>query len=870
MSRYLYSLALLAGSLLSYLMLPVRAQTGTLDPAASIAEVTTAQTPEGTAADLRLTPRVFADFNTPRSGDNERAFTQLNGFIPLFQTPGSSVTFLNTSARVDSGGNWGGSLSLGHRWQLQEMLLGGYLSYDIRDTDNATFNQLGLGLELFGDTWDAHLNGYIPVGDTRTQTGDGAATQVLDAFFQSNQLSFTTGIEALSEEALGGVDLEGGLRIGDFGSAGTLWSYGKLYYLDDTVGIGGRLDYRLANNFRSGLGLQTDGIFGTRVFFSMGVGFGGAPTSAGDETVLWARAAEFLTRNSGIAVERENIVIEGATEVAINPDTGEPWFFNHVVDGDSGDGSFENPFGAIADATSTVSTDGNGIIYVTGGGTLTGPFDIPGGVQLLSSGPEQFIPVDSDSVSQVQLPSSGSGDFPILGSTVNLASSTVGPSVLSGFDIQSGSGDGVSADNSLGEIVIRDNRVTAPENGVAVSAITASEAGGVTVTNNTINAGDDGVDFGLFDSTLTGDVTVSGNTIEASEDAVDFELYDSTLTGDIVVSGNTLNASEDGVDVYFYNSTLSGEVVVSSNTIEADRVGVVLENYSYSELTQGATISGNTINAQAAGVVVVNDYYSRIAGVTISDNPSIQVTGGGTVPGVGNAAAGIVVANDEYSTITNGVTISGNGPIQVSADSMTSTIGILVLNQNSQIDGNVVIENTESIQVSGGDTNVAALSTGDVSGIGTAAVSVVNLTTNDFPAESTISGDVTISGNADIDSSEYGMIVANAANYSYDATITGNLTIDTNTITAVDDGVLVLNAGIVTGGNAVIGDSVIISGNTITSTGDDGIDFTNSDVLGTGTVTQDVIFTPNTINAAGDDIKCTNTGTIGGSVPPEC
>ncbi|NJM96550.1 MAG: hypothetical protein HC800_04520 [Phormidesmis sp. RL_2_1] len=187
--------------LAAYLAFPVVAQDIALksavetDPVPSIATPTVASA--GSAADLRLTPSFSADFNSPRNGDNGRSFTRINGFIPLIQTAGKRVTFISSSARVDSGGHWGGTFALGQRWRLDNMLLGSYASYDVRDTGNSTFNQLGLGMELLGDTWDVHFNSYIPIGNTSSQIGDATAThQVLNSFFR--EISYLLPKEACS------------------------------------------------------------------------------------------------------------------------------------------------------------------------------------------------------------------------------------------------------------------------------------------------------------------------------------------------------------------------------------------------------------------------------------------------------------------------------------------------------------------------------------------------------------------------------------------------------------------------------------------------------------------------------------------------
>jgi hypothetical protein len=261
----------------------------------------------GTASDLAIPARLHVEYQN-FAGDGE-GYGRLEGLIPLGQTPGQSVTFFNPQVVWDATyGTVGGGLTVGHRWLQDETIFGGYVSYDLRQTDDSTFNQIGLGLEAFGDIWDVHLNGYLPVGDTRQRVGrtGGTANQVTDFSFQGNNLVLQLGGQSIDEyeAALGGLDLEGGIQLTEFANGGDLRGYGGLYYLagnssDSVVGGRVRLAARPTPFLNLGLGLQSDGLFGTRVLFSVGAtfpGYGATNTDSEAASVadtgarLWARA----------------------------------------------------------------------------------------------------------------------------------------------------------------------------------------------------------------------------------------------------------------------------------------------------------------------------------------------------------------------------------------------------------------------------------------------------------------------------------------------------------------------------------------------------------------------------------------------------
>ena len=167
--------------------------------------VAQAQVSDPLATDLQISPRFTVDLNTPRNGDNDKSFGRVGAFFPVFQTPGRRLTFMDALGRIDARGNLGGSVSLGHRLALNaRTVLGGYVAYDVRNTGEATFNQVGLGAEVLGENWATHLNGYIPVGTTRRLVGGNTTgDRMVDAQFQNNQLLLITGGAQTFESALG-------------------------------------------------------------------------------------------------------------------------------------------------------------------------------------------------------------------------------------------------------------------------------------------------------------------------------------------------------------------------------------------------------------------------------------------------------------------------------------------------------------------------------------------------------------------------------------------------------------------------------------------------------------------------------------------
>lgn len=276
----------------------------------------------GRAVDLKVLPRIGASFTTTGAGYQEPFFS-LEGFAPLQQISGSNLTFLEGKLLFFTDSTFGTNLVLGKRFysSSRNRILGGYISYDTRDTGNTLFHQIGAGFERLGN-WDLRVNAYLPVGNTREQT----AEVLSNPFFQQNFLLLNRTRQF--ETAMAGFDVEAGgrlLRIGE----GDLRGYGGVYYYgaqgsDSGFGIKGRLEARPTDNLRMGLSVQYDPIFDTRVAFSLGVNFPGTRQRGVSNSSVLARLGESVARTTTITVDEQT---QNERIVATNPKTGAAWQF---------------------------------------------------------------------------------------------------------------------------------------------------------------------------------------------------------------------------------------------------------------------------------------------------------------------------------------------------------------------------------------------------------------------------------------------------------------------------------------------------------------------------------------------------------------
>lgn len=600
------------------------------------------------AAAQQIAPRFGIDLSTPRNGDDGRVFGQVSAFFPISQTLQNNLTFISTSGRLNTAGNFGGSVSLGHRLALNERtILGGYLAYDARDTGRRTFSQVGLGAELLGENWNASVNGYVPIGTTRALVEGAAGTgQATSAFFQGNQLLLNTiGLQEF-ESALGGVDVGVGVKLGDFGEYGNLWGTGTAYYLADTLGGSFQLDHRLADRFRFGAGVQSDGIFGTQAFLSVGMRVGGASAGAeSEDTRSWTQVAgRDIRRNSSVVVRSQTQGSgTGTTVAAINPSTGQAYRIQHVVPdsamANQGDGTPENPFTTLgtgsADPSNTAlrGTGAGDVVYVRAGDSRTNNlsrFTVSSGVQVYSDAAATTL---NTQLGEVTLPDSGTGLRPLVDGNNNNAITLAGNNILvSGFETTNAS-IGIVADGANGAVI--QNNIT---NNSTNGGLLVRSSDNVTVQNNIAN---NNSEFGIAVVGLT-NATVQGNQL-ANNQTLDFTspfsapagLVLTQVTGTVTISENTVEGTAIG-------PTPASGVLTGTDALEGQGIGLVN--------TSGIvdlTIENNTVSRNQGDGIVIGLAASAEASVAIIDN-TIEGNGG-TNPLRGD---GIKIAGEDNSTIT--------------------------------------------------------------------------------------------------------------------------------------------------------------------------------------------------------------------------
>lgn len=671
---------------------------------AGLAGTSLAETPREPEVRLRYTTE----------GPGLEALTTLEGFIPLESQGEESLLFTEARLLLDASSTISGGLTFGQRFYDggSDRLTGFYGAWDVRNTGNSTFHQLGLGYENVGDAWELRANAFLPIGSRRNLLSSAFSGETQ---FQGNQLLL--GRNQVFESAVAGLEVEAGSPILRW-SQGDLRGYGGLYYLSaqgngDVVGVRGRLVARPNPYTSASLTLQHDSLFDTRLVASVGVNF---PARRGQKTEgipVVAQMAEPIQRTNGVIVDQQ--VIRDQV-VAVNPETQQDLFFIHVGNGSS-NGTVESPFGRMEEAIALAQQqrDKTVIIYLNGENLTFSGFTLPNTVsQLLSSGPVQQV---NTQLGTVRLPFSGNGRVPRINGRIVLP--TGGQNlVVSGFNIDAGGTQRGIDGRQLHNVQILNNTVS---NGLGEAIYLEDVTGKVEILNNVVRNTLNNADpiltelngAILVNNSVEGlDLLIAGNLVETDltindpyeVDGIELSLcrtgapsvYRGCTTpttatvrilNNTVINRGTVNvAGADGIDINL-DTNAQVDIEIRNNTIQ----NMPDKAISFGSVGSGRVVRGviadnvidnavdNGIHVRARETAVFDDLLianNRVNNANWGVDVRMDDDGGELTPARGTAR---VVVRD------NLLTNSGEGGIRLRAENQ-STLFVTV--EGNQIVGN--------------------------------------------------------------------------------------------------------------------------------------------------------------------------------------
>jgi hypothetical protein len=468
--------------------------------------------------DAEIDPRYSLRRDFGNGVGYQSGFTYLEAFVPVWQTPGESLTFLNARiVNFDDDSFWETQVGGGARWLVDGSVLGVNGFWDGRNDTLGFYNQLGFGFELLREKWEFRSNFYFPIGTTRNVAG----TTFANPRFTGTNIAVDRQIATVN--AMQGWDIEAGRQVPSCHESLRTYAYlGYYHYQAANVpsvdGFRARLESWYDETVSTNLAIQRDDVFGTTVTGGLSLHFGGVPKGSRSANPLAAKLGNRVVRDPNIVLQAST---QTRTELATDA-AGAPIEVRHVSSNalPGGNGSVENPYRTLTALQGGSSA--NQILFAHGGSLFTNQIiTLKNGQRFLGEGGNQTF-------------TASQGTFLLPRATANAAAPRL---------VRTG-----GATNTV--TLARDNEVSgfnyARTGGTGGFIAGTGNVGTFNIHSNTTAGGASAVNLGGLFGTATGNGTIANNAFGAHVAAVNV-LGGGALR--LLVEGNRFNGGALGVNV---------------------------------------------------------------------------------------------------------------------------------------------------------------------------------------------------------------------------------------------------------------------------------------------------------------------------------
>lgn len=532
-------------------------------------------------------------------------YTTLEMFLSVDPDQWKVIPFLDARGHVFNNGKWAANVGIGLRAPWENWVYGLNAYYDYRDVGRFNSNQIGVGIEALGEVFDFRINGYLPVGKKNSDPYNPTF-----GAFSGNYLLLSQKYQS----AMKGANAEIGWHCGK-STAFDFYAAVGPYYFKGEMGRetwGGKA--RIAGTFKDILTLEIsdsyDRSFHNKFQGQISLSFSFGPQSKTKEQGCTCRAAHRLNNRMLQPVDRQEIIVINNVRkktVAMNPVTGQPYFFVFVDNTSGSNGTYESPYHSLAQAQDNSSP--HNIIYVfPGDGTTKG---MDAGISLKTSqkfwgsGVSHLL---QTSQGKISIPAQSSSSPSITNTNISTDGNAItlaANNAISGFTITSALNDAIYGTDpqslEVSSCTIKNS------NTYAIEASFPGN-GSISLTNNEFLSNVNGVFL-----TLNGASTFfcSNNTFndQASISSVPLEISASGNVLTAYIENNVFNNNTTGGIRFNINNVVDANINVLNNTITNNGTGsqaslgssfVVLPSGTTdhcSILLKGNRFSGNTSNA---------------------------------------------------------------------------------------------------------------------------------------------------------------------------------------------------------------------------------------------------------------------------------
>jgi hypothetical protein len=681
-------------------------------------------------------PTFFLDGNFGRGVGWDEPSYDAKLYYPWHVVPGQSAFFGMLAGGVTNDSRGYATGGVGYREYSQDWnrIQGfwGFVDYD--NSHNFGFTRWGVTYENLGKYLDFRFNWYFLNNSNEFTLEQGVAGA---PFFRANNIilrQFRT-----SEVAFDGGEFEIGGPLPFLGRHGVNGYIGPYYvhsvHEGEGVGVQGRINVAVTDNFQVNVQLQEDPVFNSTAFVNVSWTLpDGIPTK-------WFKPTAVIDRLNSMVWRKDRIPVEDVTNFSTaaldNPSTDQAIQVLHVnpnLPAGTGNGTFEHPFGSLEQARLADNPNVNIVLIdprKDGTGTnlaMSQPFQLFNDQNIFGSTTQHTI---TTLQGNFLLPGFKAGELPIVSNANNGPGGYVfelaNRDQISGLEINgsnaanSAFGNGIG--NPAGPIVgfnINQNQFINYVNAVQLENATGTPAfntlglfpsnGVGQIVNNTANA-KPGVSQNGFEVTnsnpannpSTLDLTVVGNTSTGNAgNGFLVRTNDPSQTINAFFANNTASANGTGyqfttapgtINLAFNNNVASDNIAPSTGVhVEAEGGTINVTSFVGNQVTgnlgNGVWFDANSI--VGGGTINVTDFQ----GNTITNN------GTAAVPVIGTDPDGVLIsANGPTAIVNAAIGVEGGAPNNISDNGSVGVGGagihVFVTNEGT-VTGSIVNNNIDS------------------------------------------------------------------------------------------------------------------------------------------------------------------------------
>lgn len=327
---------------------------------------------------------------------NERNLERAEIFMPLWQS-GDNLVFIDSQGWLDNEGTKEGNVGLGFRKIINDkFIIGTYGFYDQRKTENDNkFGQVTLGLELFTENWELRSNAYLADDKSKLVSSSSSSSITSDPYLLGNYVYIdnTSVTNSSYESNLSGFDVEIGRELPFLKGVKLFAAYYHFSNNDISEKVDGyriREEYNFYAKGKHSMFLELehseDDLRSSINFLGLRYSYNFLASKDRGLSKLESKMENRVVRDIDIITKDNSASSSSTVNTQLEDDDNRKIIYVDNSVSSSGDGTNENPYQTLQEASEAASVNDIIYVYYGDGSAYTDGITLQDGQKLLGQG----------------------------------------------------------------------------------------------------------------------------------------------------------------------------------------------------------------------------------------------------------------------------------------------------------------------------------------------------------------------------------------------------------------------------------------------------------------------------------------------------